>query len=121
MIRRPPRSTLFPYTTLFRSLRTLRTDSAHWTRRTGIARQTLRTLRSLRTLRTLRSCSPSVPLRALRTRRTGIARQTLRTNVALRTLTAEDTAGAVGAHGSGVAIAASVVAPVPPVDAVEAR
>src|SRR5258708_21713008 len=26
MIRRPPRSTLFPYTTLFRSLRTLRGD-----------------------------------------------------------------------------------------------
>src|SRR2546422_7716028 len=26
MIRRPPRSTLFPYTTLFRSLRSFRTD-----------------------------------------------------------------------------------------------
>src|SRR2546427_5035635 len=26
MIRRPPRSTLFPYTTLFRSLRRIRTD-----------------------------------------------------------------------------------------------
>src|SRR3712207_7687277 len=28
MIRRPPRSTLFPYTTLFRSVRTLGTSSA---------------------------------------------------------------------------------------------
>src|SRR5258707_6059476 len=28
MIRRPPRSTLFPYTTLFRSLRVLRRDAA---------------------------------------------------------------------------------------------
>src|SRR5258708_25325934 len=27
MIRRPPRSTLFPYTTLFRSLRTVRADA----------------------------------------------------------------------------------------------
>src|SRR3712207_7426291 len=32
MIRRPPRSTLFPYTTLFRSL----TVHRHWTRRVGI-------------------------------------------------------------------------------------
>src|SRR3712207_7636515 len=29
MIRRPPRSTLFPYTTLFRSLRDLRTATRH--------------------------------------------------------------------------------------------
>src|SRR3712207_8568407 len=29
MIRRPPRSTLFPYTTLFRSLRAGRTDRQH--------------------------------------------------------------------------------------------
>src|SRR5256885_6364135 len=29
MIRRPPRSTLFPYTTLFRSLRTLREAGHH--------------------------------------------------------------------------------------------
>src|SRR5438105_9735688 len=29
MIRRPPRSTLFPYTTLFRSLRLLLADRAH--------------------------------------------------------------------------------------------
>src|SRR5256884_9669700 len=29
MIRRPPRSTLFPYTTLFRSLRELRPHSLH--------------------------------------------------------------------------------------------
>src|SRR2546427_7812103 len=30
MIRRPPRSTLFPYTTLFRSLRAAETAGAHW-------------------------------------------------------------------------------------------
>src|SRR3712207_1460037 len=30
MIRRPPRSTLFPYTTLFRSLRQHREVNAHW-------------------------------------------------------------------------------------------
>src|SRR5690348_17510076 len=29
MIRRPPRSTLFPYTTLFRSRRTQRVDASH--------------------------------------------------------------------------------------------
>src|SRR2546430_13491645 len=29
MIRRPPRSTLFPYTTLFRSLTTFQGDSSH--------------------------------------------------------------------------------------------
>src|SRR3989475_8324468 len=37
MIRRPPRSTLFPYTTLFRSNATLRTtprDATHWSTRT---------------------------------------------------------------------------------------
>src|SRR5215203_7192270 len=32
MIRRPPRSTLFPYTTLFRSRRTSRTGGAGWRR-----------------------------------------------------------------------------------------
>src|ERR1035441_9596503 len=31
MIRRPPRSTLFPYTTLFRSHREELTGKAHWT------------------------------------------------------------------------------------------
>src|SRR2546430_8244378 len=31
MIRRPPRSTLFPYTTLFRSGRELRSQVADWT------------------------------------------------------------------------------------------
>src|SRR3712207_7892998 len=34
MIRRPPRSTLFPYTTLFRSLRVAR-DRGGWPRRGG--------------------------------------------------------------------------------------
>src|SRR5438552_10216208 len=44
MIRRPPRSTLFPYTTLFRSARTYRTTSwrseprSSWTRRPGRSR-----------------------------------------------------------------------------------
>src|SRR3712207_3531252 len=33
MIRRPPRSTLFPYTTLFRSLRLLPGARTGWTRR----------------------------------------------------------------------------------------
>src|SRR2546430_11945589 len=33
MIRRPPRSTLFPYTTLFRSLRRPFAISDHWRRR----------------------------------------------------------------------------------------
>src|SRR3712207_9527668 len=33
MIRRPPRSTLFPYTTLFRSARTMGSEGLHkWTR-----------------------------------------------------------------------------------------
>src|SRR5258708_31053545 len=30
MIRRPPRSTLFPYTTLFRSIAAIREGNAHW-------------------------------------------------------------------------------------------
>src|ERR1041385_9340323 len=30
MIRRPPRSTLFPYTTLFRSLESFHGDAANW-------------------------------------------------------------------------------------------
>src|SRR3989442_10378363 len=30
MIRRPPRSTLFPYTTLFRSLRVTGEEAVHW-------------------------------------------------------------------------------------------
>src|SRR5256885_9175312 len=33
MIRRPPRSTLFPYTTLFRSVTTCRTSRAPWSPR----------------------------------------------------------------------------------------
>src|ERR1035437_5337204 len=33
MIRRPPRSTLFPYTTLFRSTRSLRVRTSWWPRR----------------------------------------------------------------------------------------
>src|SRR2546429_4140562 len=40
MIRRPPRSTLFPYTTLFRSRSGIRTDPSQWTderHRRGIA------------------------------------------------------------------------------------
>src|SRR3712207_7993471 len=32
MIRRPPRSTLFPYTTLFRSVLLLRRDGGRWAR-----------------------------------------------------------------------------------------
>src|SRR2546430_12115984 len=36
MIRRPPRSTLFPYTTLFRSKHLLLADSAQDIRRSGI-------------------------------------------------------------------------------------
>src|SRR5258708_27978896 len=42
MIRRPPRSTLFPYTTLFRSLRTATAGRDGWTRRsvaTGLQRR----------------------------------------------------------------------------------
>src|SRR2546426_9004273 len=35
MIRRPPRSTLFPYTTLFRSLRDVRRRGRHIVQRTG--------------------------------------------------------------------------------------
>src|SRR5260370_30627696 len=35
MIRRPPRSTLFPYTTLFRSLRPLRNRSTHSPKASG--------------------------------------------------------------------------------------
>src|SRR3712207_7826734 len=34
MIRRPPRSTLFPYTTLFRSRRSLPTSATGWASRT---------------------------------------------------------------------------------------
>src|SRR5688572_31591537 len=34
MIRRPPRSTLFPYTTLFRSRSSLRSDIQTWARQT---------------------------------------------------------------------------------------
>src|SRR5258705_5487738 len=37
MIRRPPRSTLFPYTTLFRSQRRAPTAEVHAARRTGAA------------------------------------------------------------------------------------
>src|SRR5256885_7548946 len=35
MIRRPPRSTLFPYTTLFRSAKTPGADGATWCHRRG--------------------------------------------------------------------------------------
>src|SRR6266581_8299097 len=42
MIRRPPRSTLFPYTTLFRSPR----GSPAWRRRSGRARPWIRSRRS---------------------------------------------------------------------------
>src|SRR3989442_8737700 len=38
MIRRPPRSTLFPYTTLFRSHRRASSGSAHVARRRGSTR-----------------------------------------------------------------------------------
>src|SRR5437016_12001377 len=37
MIRRPPRSTLFPYTTLFRSYRIVDSDAIEWVRRGDIA------------------------------------------------------------------------------------
>src|SRR5438034_5832857 len=40
MIRRPPRSTLFPYTTLFRSMRRLNADWVMW--RSAAAREKLR-------------------------------------------------------------------------------
>src|SRR5260370_8960679 len=40
MIRRPPRSTLFPYTTLFRSARVRRRGGAFPSRPTGAARPT---------------------------------------------------------------------------------
>src|SRR5689334_24224677 len=43
MIRRPPRSTLFPYTTLFRSLRSA-DDGASWSAGAGGGTQTLRAL-----------------------------------------------------------------------------
>src|SRR5258708_37296711 len=60
MIRRPPRSTLFPYTTLFRSVyKQLRC------RLLGPAPriQDPRTSRSLKTTSTARSCLPSIPAR----------------------------------------------------------
>src|SRR3989475_10525662 len=40
MIRRPPRSTLFPYTTLFRSLQYHHRRSEHWVVTAGAARVT---------------------------------------------------------------------------------
>src|SRR2546429_2063280 len=40
MIRRPPRSTLFPYTTLFRSLRSSGTKAAHWWPRRTVKSET---------------------------------------------------------------------------------
>src|SRR2546427_11072127 len=40
MIRRPPRSTLFPYTTLFRSLQYHHRRSEHWVVTAGTARVT---------------------------------------------------------------------------------
>src|SRR3712207_8779930 len=42
MIRRPPRSTLFPYTTLFRSLSPTPSPSSHSTRQLVAWRRTLR-------------------------------------------------------------------------------
>src|SRR3989442_11449018 len=55
MIRRPPRSTLFPYTTLFRSLRPHadRADQEHAAR--GEAQQVLRLRPELRTLDAVRA------------------------------------------------------------------
>src|SRR2546429_2694399 len=50
MIRRPPRSTLFPYTTLFRSKQTFRNSMAPLNRGAGRAR--LRSLTSLRCCKT---------------------------------------------------------------------
>src|SRR5690348_17767791 len=46
MIRRPPRSTLFPYTTLFRSQETARKDGARW----QISQQELKSSSSKMTL-----------------------------------------------------------------------
>jgi len=37
MIRRPPRSTLFPYTTLFRSEETKKISPAEWAKGAGVA------------------------------------------------------------------------------------
>src|SRR5438445_10068710 len=45
MIRRPPRSTLFPYTTLFRSSRNSRRRSPHRSRRSRACRIRVRTAR----------------------------------------------------------------------------
>src|SRR5688572_32064814 len=56
MIRRPPRSTLFPYTTLFRSLWIERVQVARWTRRgRDAARKDGERLASLRVIPGLRS------------------------------------------------------------------
>src|SRR2546425_10725422 len=48
MIRRPPRSTLFPYTTLFRSARRRRSTSATWARFISSSRSATATRPSFR-------------------------------------------------------------------------
>src|SRR5439155_26538371 len=48
LIRPPPRSTLFPYTTLFRSARSEPIPSRPWRRRTGTARPPCRSRRRAR-------------------------------------------------------------------------
>src|SRR2546425_5819860 len=60
MIRRPPRSTLFPYTTLFRSLRGIRRNERD--RRAGVG---CSLARHAVAVRTRRLCSPA-PARAPR-------------------------------------------------------
>src|SRR5947209_10086155 len=47
MIRRPPRSTLFPYTTLFRSLCQLRVGRAWYSGRVASARDRVLTMRAI--------------------------------------------------------------------------
>src|SRR2546422_4233554 len=52
MIRRPPRSTLFPYTTLFRSrVREIRLFSGHQVPKVGLHRSEIRLLLGVRELR----------------------------------------------------------------------
>src|SRR2546429_7320104 len=56
MIRRPPRSTLFPYTTLFRSLETKPKGMTHWSCRTlakaqGVSHSTVNRLWQLHNLK----------------------------------------------------------------------
>src|ERR1039458_10862351 len=71
MIRRPPRYTLFPPTTLFRSIRSLKTSPNRGRPGTAPAQENLRLRRSPTSSSTLRKLKPSKSCTSITVRRIG--------------------------------------------------